>query len=177
MSRRPTKIEQNIPLYLIPDIVKREVRTHGEDLDWVFVRKSGSHFYNIRTRTKPVRRELRSVWARPGTRELHQGDAEDTGGGDGHGGEPEWRGTNQRHRADGDEIPPVQAHFGKKQIPAIFLPGSFNAGERIFLANLTVIFSWNGKIMQNIRRLFKLYKPPYFQWRIPDTFHHYPTIG
>jgi hypothetical protein len=43
----------------------------------------------------------------------------------------------------------LMTHFGKKQIMAIFLPGSLNAGERIFLANLTVIFSWNGKIMQN----------------------------
>jgi len=79
MPRRPTKTEQDIPLWLVPDIVKREVRTNGEELDWVFVRKTGSHFYNIRIRTKPVRRELRSAWARPGTREHPRGDAEDTG--------------------------------------------------------------------------------------------------
>ena len=79
MSRKPTKVERDIPLYLIPDIVKREVSTHGEDLDWVFVRKTGSHFYNIRIRTRPIRRELRSAWNRPGTRQCRQGDAEDTG--------------------------------------------------------------------------------------------------
>ena len=82
MARQPTKIERDIPLYLIPDIVKREVSTHGEDLDWVFVRKTGSHFYNIRIRTRPVKRELRSAWSRPRrsrTRQCRQGDAEDTG--------------------------------------------------------------------------------------------------
>jgi len=87
MSRRPTKIERDIPLYLIPDIVKREVRTNGDDLDWVFVQKTGSHFYNIRIRTKPVRRELRSAWARSRKRERLQGDAEDTGTDDGSGSE------------------------------------------------------------------------------------------
>jgi hypothetical protein len=85
MPRRPTKTEREIPLYLVPAVVKREVSTHGEELDWVFVRKSGSHFYNIRIRTKPVRRELRSAWARPGMRERHRGDAEDTGADDGTG--------------------------------------------------------------------------------------------
>jgi hypothetical protein len=87
MPRRPTRIERDIPLYLVPDIVKREVRTRGEELDWVIVRKTGSHFYNIRIRTKPVRRELRSAWARPGIRERARGDAEDTGGDDGIGSE------------------------------------------------------------------------------------------
>ena len=37
MPRRPAKIERDIPLYLIPDIVKREVGTHGEALERVIV--------------------------------------------------------------------------------------------------------------------------------------------
>jgi hypothetical protein len=86
MSRQPTKTER-VPLWLIPDIVKREVRTNGDGLDWVFVQKTGSHFYNIRIRTKPVRRELRSSWARPGIRERRPGDADDTGTDDGTGSE------------------------------------------------------------------------------------------
>lgn len=79
MARKPTKVERDIPLYLIPDIVKREVRTHGEELDWIWVRTTGSHFYNIRIRTRPIRRELRSAWSRPGTRQHRKGDAEDPG--------------------------------------------------------------------------------------------------
>jgi hypothetical protein len=35
----------------------------------------------------------------------------------------------------------LMTHFGKKQITAIFLPGSLNPGVRILSANLTVIFS------------------------------------
>jgi hypothetical protein len=85
MARQPTKVERDIPLYLIPDIVKREVRTNGEDLDWVFVRKTGRHFYNIRIRTKPVRRERRSSRTRTMTREHPPSDAEDTGTNDGKG--------------------------------------------------------------------------------------------
>ena len=85
MSRKPTKIERDIPLYLIPDIVKREVRTHGEELDWIWVRTTGSHFYNTRIRTRPIRRELRSAWSRPGKRERHKDDAEDRGPDEGKG--------------------------------------------------------------------------------------------
>jgi len=59
MPRRPAKIERDIPLYLIPDIVKREVRTHGDELERVIVRKTRSHFYNVSIRTKPIKRELR----------------------------------------------------------------------------------------------------------------------
>jgi hypothetical protein len=86
MARQPTKTER-VPLWLISDIVKREVRTNGDGLDWVFVQKTGSHFYNIRIRTKPVKRELRSSWARLKIRERLQGDAGETGTDDGTGSE------------------------------------------------------------------------------------------
>ena len=33
MPRRPAKIERDIPLWLIPGIVKREVSTHGEETE------------------------------------------------------------------------------------------------------------------------------------------------
>jgi hypothetical protein len=58
MPRRPAKIEQDIPLYLIPDIMKREIRTHGDELERVTVRKTRRHFYNVSIRTKPIKREL-----------------------------------------------------------------------------------------------------------------------
>jgi hypothetical protein len=59
MPRRPSSIERNIPLFLIPHIVKRNVSTHGEELERVTVCRTGKHFYTISTRTKPVKRELR----------------------------------------------------------------------------------------------------------------------
>ncbi len=85
MPRRPAKIERDIPLYLIPDIVKRGVVTHGQTLERVIVSKTGNHFYNVSIRTRPVKRELRSAWNRPGARQCRKGDAEDTGTCDGTG--------------------------------------------------------------------------------------------
>jgi len=64
MPRRPAKIERDIPLYLIPDIVKRGVVTHGDILERVIVSKTRNHFYNVSIRTRRVKRELRSFWAR-----------------------------------------------------------------------------------------------------------------
>ena len=87
MPRRPAKIERDIPLYLIPDIVKRGVVTHGQALERVIVSKTKNHFYNVSIRTRRVKRELRSAWARPGIRERRQGDAKDKGTDDRTGGE------------------------------------------------------------------------------------------
>ncbi len=89
MPRRPAKIERDIPLYLIPDIVKRGVVTHGQALERVIVSKTGNHFYNVSIRTRRVKKELRSAWARPGNRGSHQGDAEERGTNDSSRGERE----------------------------------------------------------------------------------------
>jgi hypothetical protein len=67
MPRRAATVEREIPLFLIPHIMMREVRTHGENLERVIVQKGGSHFYNISIRTRPIKRELRNgkITARP----------------------------------------------------------------------------------------------------------------
>ncbi len=59
MPRRPALIERDIPLFLIPHIVRREVRTHGEELERVVIRKTRSHFYNVSIRTRPIKREFK----------------------------------------------------------------------------------------------------------------------
>jgi hypothetical protein len=87
MPRRPAKIERDTPLYLIPDIVKRGVVTHGQALERVIVSKTRNHFYNVSIRTRRVKKELRSAWARLRKRKRLQGDAEDTGKDNGSGGE------------------------------------------------------------------------------------------
>jgi hypothetical protein len=89
MPRRPAKIERNVPLYLIPGIVKREVSSHGERLKRVIVRQTRGHFYNISIRTKPIKKELRSACARCGTGEPIESDNKDTRPDDGSGGERE----------------------------------------------------------------------------------------
>ena len=89
MPRRPAKIERDIPLYLIPDIVKRGVVTHGQTLERVIVSKTRNHFYNVSIRTRRVKKELRSKWARSKIRERPLGDAEDKGKDNGTGSERE----------------------------------------------------------------------------------------
>ncbi len=59
MPRRPAVIERDIPLYLIPYIVRRGVYTHGEELERVDVKKLRRHFYTISIRTKHAKRELK----------------------------------------------------------------------------------------------------------------------
>ena len=88
MPRRPAKIERDIPLYLIPDIVKRGVVTHGQALERVIVSKTRNHVYNVSIRTRRVKKELRSAWARSRKRERPEGEKnEDTGTDDGSGSE------------------------------------------------------------------------------------------
>ena len=61
MPRREVTIERDIPLFHIPHVVMQGVRTHGEELERVIVRKTGSHFYNVSIRTRPIKREYRKM--------------------------------------------------------------------------------------------------------------------
>ena len=60
MSRRPTETETGVPLWLIPPVILKWVQAVGEELDWIHVRRSKSHYYTIRIRIRPVRREFGS---------------------------------------------------------------------------------------------------------------------
>ena len=89
MPRRPATIERDIPLSLIPALVKRSVSIHGGRLKRMIVWESRSHFYNISIRTKPIRKERRGASARCGEGEPIERDNNDTGPDDGSGGEKE----------------------------------------------------------------------------------------
>jgi hypothetical protein len=103
MPRRPATIERDIPLFLVPHIVLRGVRTHGEELERMWVKRASNHFYTVSIRTRPIKRELKSVKKYPlGTREADtRDDRETTGGSEGRidtaGGEGE------ENREDGGE--------------------------------------------------------------------------
>ena len=60
MPRRAATVAREVPLYLIAHFVQREVRSKGEELERVIVRKTHSHFYNISIRTRPIKRELKA---------------------------------------------------------------------------------------------------------------------
>jgi hypothetical protein len=59
MPRRQTTVERDVPLFIVPHMIMKRIRKHGENLERVIVRKSGSHYYNISIRTRPVKRELK----------------------------------------------------------------------------------------------------------------------
>jgi len=59
MPRRQTTTDRDIPLFIVPHRIMKRIRRHGEALERVIVRKSGSHYYNISIRTRPVKRELK----------------------------------------------------------------------------------------------------------------------
>jgi len=59
MPRRQTTTDRDIPLFIVPHVIMQKIRRHGENLERVIVRKSGSHYYNISIRTRPVKRELK----------------------------------------------------------------------------------------------------------------------
>jgi hypothetical protein len=61
MPRRSATVERDIPLFLIPHVLLREVRSHGEELERVIIRKTRSHFYNISIRTRLIKRELKGA--------------------------------------------------------------------------------------------------------------------
>ena len=63
MTRRATTVQRDIPLYLPAHIVQREVRINSKELEWVIVRKTRSHFYNVSVRTSPINRELKGKCA------------------------------------------------------------------------------------------------------------------
>ncbi|MDO9326305.1 MAG: hypothetical protein Q7T80_15245 [Methanoregula sp.] len=65
IPRRLTMVEDNIPLFLIPDIIKRGIHNYGEEVEWIMVKLASHHFYTVRIRTRPVRREYRHRVAVP----------------------------------------------------------------------------------------------------------------
>lgn len=65
MPRRPAQVRPDVPLFLIPSVIRDEIQNAGEELERIVVKKAGRHFYNISIRTRSVNRELRAeiVWA------------------------------------------------------------------------------------------------------------------
>jgi hypothetical protein len=60
MSRRLTTVERDIPLFIVPHMIMKRIRVHGEAMERVIVRKTRRHYYNISIQTRPVKREQRA---------------------------------------------------------------------------------------------------------------------
>ncbi|WP_321507071.1 hypothetical protein [uncultured Methanoregula sp.] len=58
MTKRRSRTENEIPLYLLPQAVARTVREWGDAVYRISVKRTHWHHYNVTVRTKPLRREL-----------------------------------------------------------------------------------------------------------------------
>jgi hypothetical protein len=58
MPRRQTTVEREVPLFLVPHVVMQGVRAHGEEVEWLEARRVDHHYYTVRVRTRPVKREF-----------------------------------------------------------------------------------------------------------------------
>jgi hypothetical protein len=51
-------MEADVPLFMLPHIVLKNIRLHGEEVDWLMAKRTSHHFYQVKIRTSPVSREL-----------------------------------------------------------------------------------------------------------------------
>jgi len=59
MTTRRSKSETEIPLYLIPHVIARQIKERGDDVFRISVKRTHWHHYNVTVRTKSPYRELR----------------------------------------------------------------------------------------------------------------------
>jgi hypothetical protein len=59
-ARRSTR-ETEIPLYLIPHVIARQIKERGEDVYRISVKRTHWHHYNVSVRTRSLKRELQPV--------------------------------------------------------------------------------------------------------------------
>jgi len=59
MTTRRSKSETEIPLFLIPHVIARQIKERVDDVFRISVKRTHWHHYNVTVRTKPQYRELR----------------------------------------------------------------------------------------------------------------------
>ena len=65
MPRRPTETEQCVPLFLVPHVLMKGIRNHGDEVEWAIVKKTRRHYYTVSIRSRPLKREFRGTPAVP----------------------------------------------------------------------------------------------------------------
>ena len=61
MTKRRSRTESGIPLWLLPQALARTVREWGDGLYRISVKRTHWHHYNVTVRTRPIRKELAPV--------------------------------------------------------------------------------------------------------------------
>ena len=74
MPRRPPRVRQKVPLFLIPPVIQQEICQTGEELERIVVRKTNRHYYCVSIHTRSVKRELRDTVRRAGVPEYDRGE-------------------------------------------------------------------------------------------------------
>jgi hypothetical protein len=69
MPRRAAEVQSDVPLFLIPHVIRQRIRICGEDLERVIVTRTHRHFYTVSVRTRPIRREHQAERAKMKRRE------------------------------------------------------------------------------------------------------------
>ena len=59
MTARRSATETEVPLYLIPTVIGRQIKKRGNAVYRISVKRTHWHHYNISVRTKSLPRELR----------------------------------------------------------------------------------------------------------------------
>jgi hypothetical protein len=58
ISKSRSVTEGEIPLYLLPRAISRQINRMGDSVYWVSVKRTHWHYYNISIRTKSLPKEL-----------------------------------------------------------------------------------------------------------------------
>jgi hypothetical protein len=58
VTKRRSRAETGIPLYLVPQVVARQIRQRGTMVFRISVKRTHLHYYNVTVRTKSLPREL-----------------------------------------------------------------------------------------------------------------------
>jgi hypothetical protein len=58
VTKRRSRTENGIPLWLLPQTLARKVREWGDGLYRISVKRTHWHHYNVTVRTRPIRKEL-----------------------------------------------------------------------------------------------------------------------
>jgi len=59
MTERRSATETEIPHYLIPTVIARQIKLHGGGVHRISVKRTCRHHYNITVRTKSLNREFK----------------------------------------------------------------------------------------------------------------------
>jgi hypothetical protein len=59
MTARRSATETEIPLYLIPTVIARQIKLHGGVVHRISVKRTCKHHYNITVHTKSLNREFK----------------------------------------------------------------------------------------------------------------------